>query len=78
MNKQRFQKFNKPALLGALALVLSGAARADGEAAAAFTSAITTATSSVNTFGAALVGLAAVGLVFMIAIKYVKKIRGAA
>lgn len=44
----------------------------------AFTSAVTQAGSNVATFGAALVTLAAVGVAFMIGIKYVKKIRGAA
>ncbi len=39
-----------------------------------FTTAMTTATARVGTYAAALVGLAAVGVVFMIAIKYVKKI----
>lgn len=44
----------------------------------AFTSATTAALANVATMGAALVGVAAAGVVFMIAIKYVKKIRGAA
>lgn len=39
-----------------------------------FTSAVTDATTKIGTYGAALVGLAAVGVGFMIAIKYVKKI----
>ena len=43
-----------------------------------FTTALNNITTNVNTYGAALVGLAAVGVVFMIAIKYVKKLRGAA
>lgn len=43
-----------------------------------FTTAMATATDKVEEYAAALVGLAAVGVVFMIAIKYVKKIRGAA
>lgn len=43
-----------------------------------FTTAMATATERVEDYAAALVGLAAVGVVFMIAIKYVKKIRGAA
>ena len=43
-----------------------------------FDAAVGTATTKVGGYGAALVGLAAVGVVFMIAIKYVKKIRGAA
>ena len=44
----------------------------------AFDTAVTTITANVTSMGGALVGVAAVGLVFMIAIKYVKKIRGAA
>lgn len=43
-----------------------------------FTAAIESATSNVNTYAAALVGLSAVSVVFMIGMKYVKKIRGAA
>lgn len=43
-----------------------------------FTDALDTITTNVTTYGGALVGLAAVGVVFMIAIKYVKKLRGAA
>jgi hypothetical protein len=42
-----------------------------------FTTAMADATTRVGTYAAALVGLAAVGVVFMIAIKYVKKIPGA-
>lgn len=58
----------------ALALpVLASATPADP-----FDSALANATDKVGDYGAALVGLAAVGVVFMIAIKYVKKIRGAA
>jgi hypothetical protein len=44
----------------------------------AFTDAIATATTAVTTGGGALVTLAAVGVVFMIGMKYIKKIRGAA
>lgn len=43
-----------------------------------FTTAMTDATTKVGTYAAALVGLAAVGVGFAIAIKYVKRIRGAA
>lgn len=39
-----------------------------------FDTAMTTATTKVGAYAAALVGLAAVGVVFMIAIKYVKRI----
>jgi hypothetical protein len=40
----------------------------------AFNSAITTASADVATYGAALVGVAVIGVVFMIAIKFIKKI----
>jgi hypothetical protein len=43
-----------------------------------FDGAITTLTTRVTSYGGALVGLAVVGVGFMVAIKYVKKIRGAA
>lgn len=43
-----------------------------------FTAAMTDATTKVGTYAAALVGLAAVSVGFMIGIKYVKRIRGAA
>lgn len=43
-----------------------------------FTDAMTTATASVTTYATALVGLSAVSVVFMVGMKYVKKIRGAA
>ena len=39
-----------------------------------FDTALTTATTKVSSYAAALVGLAAVSVVFMIAIKYVKKL----
>lgn len=39
-----------------------------------FDSAITEATGKIGSYGAALVGLSAVGVVFMIAMKYVKRI----
>jgi len=39
-----------------------------------FTTAMTTATTKVGLYAAALVGLGAVAVVFMIALKYVKKI----
>lgn len=42
-----------------------------------FAATVTTATSKITEYGGALVGVAAVGVVFMIAIKYVKKIIGA-
>ena len=39
-----------------------------------FTAAMTEATTKVSTYAAALVGLGAVAVIFMIALKYVKKI----
>lgn len=45
---------------------------------AAFTAAVTDLTADVTSYGGSLVAIAAVGVVFMIAVKYVKKIRGAA
>lgn len=61
----------------ALASVAPFAAFAQ-EAADPFTDALADITASVNTYGPALVGLAAVGVVFMVALKYVKKLRSAA
>ncbi|MDM0027770.1 hypothetical protein [Variovorax saccharolyticus] len=61
------------ALSASLVPMLSHAAAAE-----AFTTAITSTTADVGTYGAALVGVGAVGVGFMIAIKYIKKIRGAA
>ena len=43
-----------------------------------FTDAVTDVTAKVNSYGPALIGLAAVGVAFMVGIKYIKKIRGAA
>lgn len=43
----------------------------------AFTTAMTDVTTKVGTYGAALVGLAALGVGFGVAIKYVRKIRSA-
>jgi len=43
-----------------------------------FDTAITTLTAKVTSYGGALVGLAAVGVAFFVAIKYVKKITRAA
>lgn len=64
----------------ALAIVstslLSAAAMA--QATDPFTTAVTDITAKVTTYGGALVGVAAVGVVFMVAIKYVKKLNRAA
>lgn len=71
----------KKALFARLALVAAAVAApvlSHAAAAAAFTSAVTETTADVGTYGASLVGVGAVGVGFMIAIKYIKKIRGAA
>ena len=44
----------------------------------AFTNAVTSVSADVATFGGALIGVAAIGVGFMVGMKYVKKIRGAA
>lgn len=44
----------------------------------AFDTALGTVTTKVSSYAASLVGLAAVAVVFMIGVKYVKKLRGAA
>lgn len=77
MNKLFNVVKNPRAAILAGSVALSNAAFAQ-VAADPFTTAMTTATTKVGEYAAALVGLAAVGVVFMIAIKYVKKIRGAA
>lgn len=60
-------------------LVGTGAAMAqEAGGSVAFNQAVTAATADIASYGGALVGVAATGVVFMIAIKYVKKIRGAA
>lgn len=43
-----------------------------------FAAVVTDVTAKVTTYAGALVGVAAVGVAFMVAVKYVKKIRGAA
>lgn len=70
MNKSMFAKVGGAVTL----LTAAAAARADD----AFTTAMTTITANVTSYATALVGLSAVGVGFMVAVKYVKKIRGAA
>ena len=43
-----------------------------------FTTAVTDITAKIGTYGAALVGVSAVGVIFMVAMKYVKKLPRAA
>lgn len=61
------------------AMIAIASASASAQAAPdPFTTAMNTATTKVGEYAAALVGLAAVAVVFMIAIKYVKRIPRAA
>lgn len=70
MKKQLFAK------LAALpALAVSGLALAQTDP---VTTAMTTASGQITTYATALVGVAVVAVGFMIGIKYIKKIRGAA
>lgn len=67
---------NDKALAVGVALAAPMLARA--QATDPFDAAMTTVSGKVETYGAALVGLAAVAVVFFVAIKYVKKISRAA
>jgi Zn-dependent alcohol dehydrogenase len=62
--------FKKVSLASFLALGASGAF----DQAAAFTTAVTDISADVAVYGGALVGVAAIGVVFMVAVKYLKKI----
>lgn len=76
---RRLQANKRLALLASLlsaGAVVTGNAHA--QAATAFTTAIATVSTDVATYGAALVGVAAIGVGFMVGMKYIKKIRGAA
>ena len=66
----------KKVLVGSALLAAAGASMA--QVSAAFTNSVTAVTADIATYGAALIGVAAVGIGFAIGIKYVKKIRGAA
>jgi len=66
------------ALRASVALVLSAPFVAFAQATDPFDTAMTTATEKVGDYAAALVGLGAVAVIFMIALKYVKKISRAA
>lgn len=67
---------NKVAVASLAVLPLSAFAQAT-TAAGAFEDVIDAATTNIGTFGLALVVLAGIGVGFMVAMKYVKKIRGA-
>ncbi len=78
MNRMTTLRQNSKAKFAALGALASSAGSAFAQAADPFTAAATTITEKINTYGAALVGIAAVGVVFWVGIKYVKKISGAA
>lgn len=68
-------------VLSAVALLAPVAAFAQTAASGAssvVTGAMTSAGTDVATYGAGLVGLTVIGVGFMVGIKYIKKIRGAA
>lgn len=72
-----------PLLLVPVAVLGVGAAHAQSTGGGtggsqAFNQAVQQAMADVAIYGSALVGVAAAGVVFMVAVKYVKKIRGAA
>lgn len=73
-SESRMNKFAKAALAVPASLLALGAQAQE----AAFTAAVTSVSTDIAAYGAALVGVAAVGVGFMIGMKYVKKIRGAA
>ena len=78
MNRMTTLRQNSKAKFAALGALAMSAGSAFAQAADPFTAAATTITDKINTYGAALVGIAAVGVVFWVGIKYVKKISGAA
>jgi hypothetical protein len=78
MNLQNVKAKGSALLMGLLTGLGSMAAMADTTTDTAVTAAITSAGTSVATYGAALVGLALVGVGFSVGIKYVKKVPRAA
>lgn len=62
----------------AVGVALAAPMLASAQSTDPFDAVITNVTTKVTAYGGALVGVAAVGVVFMIGIKYIKKIRGAA
>lgn len=65
------RRYGAQIVAGALGALMSAAALAQSDP---FTSAVDTITGKVESYGAALVGLGAIGVVFMVALKYVKKL----
>lgn len=72
------QKFAHLSIIAAGLLASTASFAQSTGGSAAFTSAVTGVTADIATYGAALVGVAAIGVAFMVGMKYVKKIRGAA
>lgn len=66
------------ARLAALSASVGVAGQALAAPSEAFTTAVSTVTTDVAAYGAALLGVGAVGVGFMVGLKYLKKIRGAA
>lgn len=64
--------------IAAASVFATAAHAAAGDATTAFSTAITSVSADVATYGGALVGVAAIGVGFMVGMKYIKKIRGAA
>lgn len=71
-----FNRFNIRRAVAAV--VVSSPVLAFAQASDPFATAVSDLTTKITTWGAALAGLAAVGVGFMVAVKYIKKIRGAA
>lgn len=81
MNKFSIGQFARDVFSGrtlAVATVSALPVLASAQAVDPFDTAITNITTKVSSYGAALVGLAAVSVVFFVAMKYVKKIPKAA
>lgn len=64
--------------LGALSLLALAPAMSFAQAVDPFDTAVTDITAKITSYGGALVGVAAVGVVFYVAIKFVKKLPRAA
>lgn len=74
LNNLRRLARDNAARIGVAVMALPAAMAANAAAADPFDAAVAEVTGKVATYGAALVGVAAAAVVFMVAIKYVKKI----
>ena len=74
LNNLRRLARDNAARIGVAVMALPAAMAANAAGADPFDTAVTEVTGKVATYGAALVGVAAAAVVFMVAIKYVKKI----